>query len=465
MPLRINLNWCRGGAERRNNRNDGMADQLHGNQMQQRQQQQQQQQEGQDQIKHMRELENCYQVDWSKEGFLGKGYFAEVYRARDIRSGRQVAVKRISRHNQDVKALRTEIEALLRVQGHPNIVSLYDVFIDENAVILAMELLEGGELFSRIVSHGGYSERDASRHFAKITQALLFMHSHGIVHRDLKPENLVLATKDPDSEIKISDFGLSKVLDQGSNLMYTVCGTSAYAAPEVGINQNYDNRCDSWSLGVILYVILASYHPFDPYGRLDDMGLRQAVCTFKWDFNDKVWANMSDKVKDLIGKLLCPVEMRLSMQQILEHPWIKAHEELPQQPLAKLSSRTLHAFMSSNMQAIDQQPTIAEDDIEMFGDDANLEPLPYDGPVSNGITDPMAMAPAGVVGPGQAQMHALTPEMQLQLQQQQQYHQQQQQQQQEFHHQQQQHQQQQEFHQQQQHQQQQNQHINTVATS
>lgn len=375
MPLRINLNWCRGGAERRNNsRNDGMANQLNRNQRNQ----QQQSSSTQDQIKHMRELENCYQVDWSKEGFLGKGYFAEVYRARDIRNGRQVAVKRISRHNQDVKALRTEIEALLRVQGHPNIVSLYDVFIDENAVILAMELLEGGELFSRIVSHGGYSERDASRHFAKITQALLFMHSHGIVHRDLKPENLVLATKDPDSEIKISDFGLSKVLDQGSNVMYTVCGTSAYAAPEVGINQNYDNRCDSWSLGVILYVILASYHPFDPYGRLDDMGLRQAVCSFKWDFNDRVWANMSDKVKDLIGKLLCPVDMRLSMQQILEHPWIKAYEELPQQPLSQLSSRTLHAFMSSNMQGVDHPDCIDEEDVDMLSSNADLEPIPYE---------------------------------------------------------------------------------------
>jgi len=359
MPFGVSWNWCRGGTGRSKEGGYQEDEEQYGEQ-----QQQQQQQGERDKIKRMEELGKFYQVNWSKEGFLGRGHFAEVYRAKDLRTGRDVAVKRISRQNQDVKTLRTEVEALLKVQGHPNIVSLYDVFIDDNAVILVMELLEGGELFSRIVEHGSYTEQDASKHIRKITEALRFMHQHGIVHRDLKPENLVLSTKDPDSEIKISDFGLSKVLEGNTNVMYTVCGTSAYAAPEVGMKNNYDNRCDSWSLGVIIFVILASYHPFDPYGRLDDMGLREAVCNYKWDFNDKVWNEMSAAVKDLIRRLLCPAEERLDADQILEHPWIKSFDQLPQKPISQLSTRNLRNFVSSAaiLGQVDSSMDLSEDD-------------------------------------------------------------------------------------------------------
>ncbi len=143
-----------------------------------------------------------------------------------------------------------------------------------------MELLEGGELFSRIVNSGAYTEREASKHFRRITEALKFMHENNIVHRDLKPENLVLSTTDLDSDIKISDFGLSKVLCEGQNAMTTVCGTSAYAAPEVGLSSSYGPEVDTWSIGVIIFVVLAAYHPFDPYGRLQ-VGYIYVVTRFR----------------------------------------------------------------------------------------------------------------------------------------------------------------------------------------
>jgi len=133
---------------------------------------------------------------------------------------------------------------------------------------LALEFLGGGELFTRIVSNGAYSERDASRHMRKIGEALKWMHDRGIVHRDLKPENLVLASDTLDSEIKISDFGLSKILLNDDDTIMTVCGTKAYSAPEVGFgmprgtSQGYSNKVDMWSLGVIIYVIVAAYRWF-----------------------------------------------------------------------------------------------------------------------------------------------------------------------------------------------------------
>mmetsp|Transcript_20000 Transcript_20000/g.32987 ORF Transcript_20000/g.32987 Transcript_20000/m.32987 type:complete len:399 (-) Transcript_20000:55-1251(-) len=376
MPLKLNLNWCRGGSRRNNAGDAEAAMQKHF------QAGATPPATGDTAIKRLQELENYYQVDWSQQGFLGRGHFAEVYRGVDIRNGTKVAVKRISRQNQDVRTLRQEIAALLKVNGHPNIVKLYDVFIDQNLVILCMELLEGGELFSRVVTSGAYSERDASRHFCRITQALEFMHKHGIVHRDLKPENLVLTTEDPDSDIKISDFGLSKVLGEDQSVMYTVCGTSAYAAPEVGLSSNYDSKVDTWSLGVILFVVLAAYHPFDPYGRLDDMGLRTAVCNFQWDFKDKVWDKMSTDVKDLISKLIAPVDERLDATQVLQHPWITKYQDLPSRPLNELSTRSLRQFVSSTafgMQGtVDENQPFVEFDDDVMMDDNDIEPLPFD---------------------------------------------------------------------------------------
>ena len=207
-----------------------------------------------------------------------------------------------------------------------------------------MELLAGGELFERIVSNGAYSERDASQHIRKIASALKFMHRRGIVHRDLKPENLVLVDKSPDSDIKISDFGLSKILKEDQATMQTVCGTRAYSAPEVNFggpprSGKYNEKVDTWSLGVILYVILAAYHPFDPYGESNDQEIWSRICRGAWDFNDEVWTSISTEAKDLITHLICvDASKRYSADQILEHPWIVRHQEMPNRPIRMASS-------------------------------------------------------------------------------------------------------------------------------
>lgn len=306
-------------------------------------------------MKRIEEIGQYYDVEYNV--LLGRGHFASVFRGYDKRRHGHVAVKKISRMSQSEKTLRTEIEALLRIKGHPNIVSLFDVFVGKDHVILTMELLEGGELFNRIVSNGAYSERDASRHFRQLSEALVYMHKNNIVHRDLKPENLVLKTPSPDSEILISDFGLSKILQEDQTLMATVCGTNAYAAPEVGFNNlavkqgsnQYDAKCDTWSLGVILYVILAAYHPFDPRGNItDDLTLRDRICTFQWDMSERVWTHMSNEVKDLLKSLICPANRRLTAEEILHHKWITDGQNMPAKPIKGFSDRSLRYFVTSS---------------------------------------------------------------------------------------------------------------------
>lgn len=285
-----------------------------------------------------------YDVNWGKSGQLGKGHYAVVFKGLNKATKAPVAVKRIQRKLARDQTLKTEVDALYKVSGHKNIVQMHDVFYDNKYVVVIMELLAGGELFERIVNSGAYSERDASKHIRKIASALAFMHEKGIVHRDLKPENLVLVSKDPNSEIKISDFGLSKIMKEDQATMQTVCGTRAYSAPEVGFggpprSGKYTAKVDSWSLGVILYVILAAYHPFDPYGESNDQQIWSRICKGEWDFNDEVWHTISNEAKDLIKHLICvDVSRRYSAKQILEHPWIVRFNDMPNQPIRMASS-------------------------------------------------------------------------------------------------------------------------------
>lgn len=300
-------------------------------------------------------LPQYYDVDWSKAGELGRGHYATVFRGRNKASGQLVAIKRIRRALARPATLKTEIRALRKVKGHPNIVQLYDVYYNDEYVVLVLELLAGGELFDRIVSNGAYSERDASQHIRKITLALQYMHGNGIVHRDLKPENLVLVNPTPNSQIKISDFGLSKILNDDQQTMNTVCGTRAYSAPEVNFgggarSGRYDAKVDTWSLGVILYVILAAFHPFDEFGDSTDAAIWARICRGEWNFNDDAWDSISDDAKDLIAHMLTKnATKRFSTQDILNHRWITKYDTLPVTPLRALSNQKMQGRSLRNV--------------------------------------------------------------------------------------------------------------------
>ena len=285
------------------------------------------------------ELPKLYTVNWSKSGELGKGYYATVYKGQNKLNKKEVAVKCIKRTKKDSSQSKNEINALLKVGGHPNIVELYDVYENENHIVLVMELLAGGELFDRILNNGAYSEKCASIHIRKITQALEYMHNKGIVHRDLKPENLVLEFPDPFSEIKVSDFGLSKILENNKTIMSTICGTRAYCAPEINFyggvqKMKYTEKVDVWSLGVILYVILVAFHPFDEYGDSTDVEISRRIAYDTWSFDDPSWKSISDDAKDLIKNMIThDPKKRFSTQDVLKHRWITQFNTLPTKPL------------------------------------------------------------------------------------------------------------------------------------
>ena len=296
-------------------------------------------------------ISDYYEVDLNT--VLGRGHYATVNLGVERKSGLQVAVKRIQISKSRVEALKREVEVLRKVGRHPNIVTLYDIFITDTELILVLELLLGGELFDRMVEKGPYSEREASHHIRKVGLALKFLHRSGIVHRDLKPENMILTHKGDNAELKIADFGLANVVDNTENaVMKTVCGTWAYCAPEVKTSMTeeggpacYTAKVDLWSVGVILFVILAAYHPFDADGDCSDAQLWANICSGKFDFDDPAWAQISSGAKDLIRNLIVvDPEKRFGTDELLAHPWVRQAASVPATPITPNINRSLIDF-------------------------------------------------------------------------------------------------------------------------
>lgn len=159
---------------------------------------------------------------------------------------------RVNLEYDDQLALQNEVEILAQID-HPNVVKLYDTYDEESKFYLVMELMTGGELFDRIIEKEHYSEKEAADTLRPLVDAIRYCHSMGVAHRDLKPENLLYSSPDPKAAIKISDFGLAKVIN--NEMMSTACGTPSYVAPEILVGKGYDMAIDFWSLGVILYIL------------------------------------------------------------------------------------------------------------------------------------------------------------------------------------------------------------------
>lgn len=161
---------------------------------------------------------------------------------------------------------------------HPNIIKLYEVFEDARYVYLVMEECSGGELFDRIFERienkNLYTEKEAAGIFKQLMSAVCHCHAQKICHRDLKPDNMLFSNKSPDAPVKVIDFGLGKIYSNGNNRMTNKVGTVYYIAPEV-IEGNYDEKCDIWSSGVILYIMLTGEPPFN--GPTDDEICRKIV--------------------------------------------------------------------------------------------------------------------------------------------------------------------------------------------
>jgi len=149
----------------------------------------------------------------------------------------------------------------MKIVRHPNIVRLNEVLAGRTKIYIILELITGGELFDRIARQGKLRENEARKYFQQLIDAIDYCHGKGVYHRDLKPENLLLDSR---GNLKVSDFGLSTLSQNGVSLLHTTCGTPNYVAPEVLSSDGYyGSAADIWSCGVILYVLMANYLPFE----------------------------------------------------------------------------------------------------------------------------------------------------------------------------------------------------------
>eukprot|EP01130_Rhizamoeba_saxonica_P018394 TRINITY_DN9187_c0_g1_i1.p1 TRINITY_DN9187_c0_g1~~TRINITY_DN9187_c0_g1_i1.p1 ORF type:complete len:548 (+),score=140.67 TRINITY_DN9187_c0_g1_i1:25-1668(+) len=268
--------------------------------------------------------------DYSVLTVLGEGAFSIVKKGKSKKNGKEVALKFIDKWSDDLEKLIVEIMLMEEVHDSKSVVNLIDVYETYDELILVLELVVGGELFDKIAEKGAYSESDASHALQHILTGLNDMHQKNIIHRDLKPENLLCVSPSLDvlDDIKIADLGEGIKLDE-SGVTTGLRGSPSYIAPEVYLNQEYGVKADLWSVGVIAYILLCGYLPFEePFPEdiedSDDyVDLKELIISGEFEFHEDSWGDVCDHAKDLISKLLDKnVETRLTAEQALQHPFI-----------------------------------------------------------------------------------------------------------------------------------------------
>ncbi|KAK1861435.1 hypothetical protein I4F81_004019 [Pyropia yezoensis] len=265
---------------------------------------------------------------WKLGRKLGEGGNSRVYEAVHVHDGTRAAVKVIDKQllsaDQAERRLWYEVYAfkLLGMSGgHPNIVELLEVGEDAEYVYLCMELLVGGELFSRITDQGQYTEKHAAALVEAMLSALRLCHDLNITHRDVKPENWVFTDTGPDAVVKLIDFGICFYSEDPTALCRSIIGTPLYVAPEVLLRQPYGPEADLWSLGVIVYIMLSGRPPFDD---IDQVKLIKKIKYHSVEFAGRDWVLISEEGKDFLSRLLHkdPSD-RMDAKQALKHRWLK----------------------------------------------------------------------------------------------------------------------------------------------
>ena len=283
---------------------------------------------------------------------LGTGTFGKVAEVRNKISKQIFACKEIAKKRiVDINKLKTEIAIMIKAD-HPNIIKLYEIYQDNFHIDLIMEECKGGELFERIIrnieKHKNYSEKTAAKIFKQLISAIAYCHSQGICHRDLKPENILFLSEEEDSPIKVIDFGLSKIFGEYNNIinneMTSIVGTAYYVSPEV-LQGKYNEKCDIWSAGVILYIMLNGEPPFNGS---NDNEIYRCISQMKFSFPESKWKNISEDAKDLIKKMICAPERRFNAQQVLNHVWIKKNAPHSKGNIINLNLKHLKKYINTS---------------------------------------------------------------------------------------------------------------------
>ena len=255
---------------------------------------------------------------------IGAGAFAEVWlcdhnRTGDVRAVKILHKSGISEHDIRMRSVFLEVE-ILKTLDHPNILKVYEYFEDDNDYYIVMEYCPGGDVFDKLESVGTFTERYAARIMKFLLSGLAYLHSRHVVHRDIKPENLLLVNGNSFDEfsIKIIDFNVATRKE--SSKLTGVTGTTDYMAPEV-FRGVYDEKCDIWSSGVILYMLVSGCLPF-PCPTEEEA--ERNICNAKFSFPTEFFGKVSKECKDLIKKLLEKNQnKRPSALEALSHPWFK----------------------------------------------------------------------------------------------------------------------------------------------
>ncbi len=262
---------------------------------------------------------------------IGKGCFGKVFKVHHYDTGQlralKVVKKEIVKLQDDNKKFLKEIEVLSQLD-HPNIIKIFEYFLAQDCYYVVMELAKGSDLMHSILLLSRYSESQAATIMYQLFSCIAYLHSKGIVHRDLKPENIVMESSNiGDLNIKLIDFGsayilsdsyFEKKLNKEKKLKLRI-GTSYFMAPEV-IKGSYDNKCDLWSLGVILYILLSGDPPF--IGN-DDSDTFRLIKMGGHKYEDSQWENVSTQAKNLVDRLLTiDPKKRISAEEALMDPWI-----------------------------------------------------------------------------------------------------------------------------------------------
>ncbi|XP_041019662.1 calcium-dependent protein kinase 29-like [Juglans microcarpa x Juglans regia] len=279
---------------------------------------------------------------------LGRGQFGITYLCTERATGQKYACKSIARrklpNHKDIEDVRREILILQHLTGQPNIVEFKGAYEDRQNLHLVMELCSGGELFDRIIAKGSYSEREAASIARQIVNVVHACHFMGVMHRDLKPENFLMVSKDEESPIKATDFGLSVFIEEGK-VYKDIAGSAYYVAPEV-LRRRYGKEVDVWSAGVILYILLSGVPPF---WAEKEKGIFEAILEGNLDLQSAPWPNISTGAKDLVGKMLMEdPKKRITAADALEHPWLKEDGEASDKPIDNVVLSRMKQFRAMN---------------------------------------------------------------------------------------------------------------------
>ncbi|KAJ3230623.1 Map microtubule affinity-regulating kinase [Chytriomyces hyalinus] len=264
--------------------------------------------------------------DYLFQRIIGEGCFSKVKMAIHFPTGQKVAIKCMDKKamSEEVGTAERTLREILVLSHvyHPHITRLLEVVDTADFIYLILEYEEGGELFDYIISRKVVPEEDARKLFGQLLSAIQYCHSNGIVHRDLKPENILL---DRNGNMKLIDFGFSNVIREGHQ-MNTFCGSPSYAAPEMLSRKDYDGQgVDIWALGVVLFVMICGYHPFD---NQNVRKMYSSIVTAKYVFPET--HQISDEAKSILSAIFKtkPSE-RATLQQLRNHPWTTANGLLP----------------------------------------------------------------------------------------------------------------------------------------